>query len=252
MCPHDTTMTRHTTWCCMTPSVLLSTSLALATLARALLQAGTATADTSRVAFAVSTSRSSALRSQQAHETRSAFYYFPAATSSHSLGLRRRRTPPQLLLSWSTDCGVRHSSQWFAGEPKRAASITMVSRGMRRKLFSVLGAARTSFGAATASEASGDAAKQQTAWRRGGGTAMDSSVDRTAPSEVQRALSVREQIVQMLRPELPRVSKPLLQGCGFDIGLRTSMLRGSYVQSICSIERFARLAVNCNLQLSFE
>lgn len=193
--------------CCMTPSVLLSTSLALATLAPAVLQAGTATADASRVAFAVSTSRGSTLRPQQAHE-----YLCPAATTSlHSLGLRRRRTSSQLLSSssWSTDCGARRSSQRYAGATKPAAGpMAMVSRGMRRRLFSVLGAARTSLGAATASEASGDgAAKQQTAWRRGGVDAADSSADRTAPSEVQRARSVREQMVQMLKPELPRVSE---------------------------------------------
>lgn len=199
--------------CCMTPPVLLSTSLVLAILAPAFLQAGTATADTSRVAFAVSTSRGSALRPQQVHDTRSAFYVFPAATSSHSLGPRRRRTTPSQLLSpWSTHHGARRSSQRCAGQTERAESITMVSRGMRRRLFSVLGAARTSFGAATASEASGDVSKLQTAWRRGGGDAANSSVDRTAPSEVQRVLKVREQIVQMLRPELPRVSQPVLQG----------------------------------------
>ena len=199
--------------CCMTPWVLLSTSLALATLAPTMIQAGIATEDTSRVAFAVSTSRGRALRPGQAHDA-SAFYFFPAraSTSLHSLGLRRRRTPSQLLSSWSTECGARFSSQRCAGETMPAESMAMLSRGTRRRLFSVLGAARASFGAATVSETSGDGAKQQAAWRRGGGDAVDSSVDQMAPSEVQRALSVREQIVQMRRPELPRVSQPVLQG----------------------------------------
>ena len=192
--------------CSMTPSVLLSTSLAFTTLAPAVLQVGTARADTSRLAFVVSTSRGSAPRPQAAHNTTPAFCSYPAATSPRSLGLRRRRTSSQQLLSsWPTDCSARRSQQRRT-EP--AESMAMLSRGIRRRWFSVLGAAGTSFSdGTTSSEASGDGA-QQPAWRRGGGDATGTvnSVDQTAPSGVQRMPSVRGQLVQMLKPDLPRVS----------------------------------------------
>lgn len=70
----------------------------------------------------------------------------------------------------------------------------------------MLGAAGASFAGTASSDASGDGA-QQPAWRRGRGDATGTNVDQTAPSEVQRTPNVRQQVVQMLKPDLPRVSE---------------------------------------------
>lgn len=195
------------TLCIMAPPALLSTGLAVASLAPFLLQIGAATLDTN-LAFAVSTGcNTRGILSTSVdggrhvhHHERSRTISCPAATPLP--WLRPRRYQRALSRPWSTSDDAHCLSQLTMGGKAGRAGIAPASRG-RRRWFSRLRAAATSASFAAASEGGRDGTERSP--RRGGSVDVGSVVDRATPAGVPRALSIREQMILMLRPDIPRV-----------------------------------------------
>lgn len=88
--------------------------------------------------------------------------------------------------------------------------MTLLScRTRRRRLYSRLSGFAPAAAAAAAAQddsTSATAAAARRDWESSG-VSGDSGVDRTAQSEVQRPPSIRGQMMEILKPDLPRVSE---------------------------------------------
>lgn len=199
----------------MTPPALLWSGLALVSLALYFLRAGAAAADATAAFILSPWQHNSAAvsidRPQHAHDRlccRGSYHALPVANLSSAASLRpRRRHPRALWLPWATvyqdnAAGAHRMSccaqQSVAGDFGRARAL----RPRRPPRLRTRLGAGVSSGSAATSVGGGHGSKR--AW---GNKGADGSfgVDQTAPVEVERTLSVRAQIAQMLRPDLPWV-----------------------------------------------
>lgn len=176
----------------------LSTGLALVALVASLLHAGaTAVVDANVAAFVVSSPNRRLLHHDHHH----------AALLQDlllSTGRHRRSSMSSLAGDKQTWCSQQHTAMRRMGAAERAGAMMALPPKTRRcRVFVPLGAAAAA--AAGSSSSSSALAAGARAWESSG-VSGDSGVDRTAVyAEARRAPNIRGQMMEILRPDLPRV-----------------------------------------------
>ncbi|CAN0212147.1 unnamed protein product, partial [Ectocarpus sp. 12 AP-2014] len=182
----STTQTKHDPWACLPFSLWLGDAMTRMSAGLVLLaQAATFGANH---AFSVSSGSSSSARVH--HE------------------LSRHRPPKPFLAAeaclqrWcSHKCKARVVAGGAAGVSMSWCCRTRPSRGSSRLTASV--------GAVAAAAVGGVGSGPRSAWESSG-ISGDSGVDQTEQSEAQRGPSVKTQMMEILRPDLPRISVSVL------------------------------------------
>lgn len=183
---------------------VLSAGLAVLTLSPYLVQVGAVAGATTTAAFAVGTSHSSlAVRAQHHDELCIKQRSFVGA-----------KTPGASSASWTTPPSCRALYHCFqpttmGGGGKIRERRGFLSHRARMLFWPLRASASVSSSAEGARSGLVSTGGEHGKVRRSSGGGSDATeyggVDLTAPTEVQRPASIRKQMLQMLRPDLPRV-----------------------------------------------
>lgn len=195
------------------------TVLAMVTLAPFLLQGESLTASGSAAAFVGSTQR---IRhaSRRDHDTAtSASPWIPS--SSILLSCSRRPLKADVCKAVTP-----HRMHFHPQRVQTTMALgrgrlwTMLSKKTRRWQLRLRAAAAASSTSNEGRDGTSPHVGKRSSHRGGGAVQRDSEIDQTAPVEVQRALSTRKLVVQMLQPDFVRVSSGRLHGLYSDTAFR--------------------------------
>lgn len=190
---------------------MLSAGLAVVTLAPSFLQVGaTAAGAITTGAFVVgSTSHSSS--SSVAVKTQHHHHHDPDKKARRSFvgAITTPAAPSTYRCRALYGCCQPTTMGGGGKDRERRVSLSRRVRKLLRPLRASASASASSSAegarAGLVSIGSGEQGKVRRSSGGGGDTTEYGGVDLTAPTEVQRSASIREQMVQMLRPDLPRV-----------------------------------------------
>lgn len=183
---------------------VISAGLAVLTLSPYLIQVGAVAGATTTAAFAVGTSHSSLAVRAQHHELCTKQRSFVGAKT------------PAASASWTTPPSCRALYHCFqpttmGGGGKTRERRGFLSRRARMLFWPLRASASVSSSAEGARSGLVSTGGEHGKARRSSGGGSDAieygGVDLTAPTEVQRPASIRRQMLQMLRPDLPRVRR---------------------------------------------